>query len=300
MLYLTLRHYEYVIAIAEAGSLSGAALALNVSQPALSTALTRIEARLGQRLFLRGRGQGFSVTPQGQRVVEEARKLIASAARLEAAGSSPLPQTRIGLGVFDDLAPFVLAPALTLLRKNFPQLSLHPQVCGFEEMQDAMLSGRIDLAVTWDIGLDGRFARSQLARLRPHVFLAETDPLAERREIALRDLATRAVILADDGLSVRHMMGLFAGQGLVPSRVQRAASVEVMRALAAHGEGLGLSYSVPPGGQSYDGKPLVTRPLADETAVEQVVVAQLGPWQAEDPLTQLRDALLTLPLPGAV
>lgn len=300
MLYLTLRHYEYVVAIAEAGSLSGAALALNVSQPALSTALSRIEARLGQQLFLRGRGQGFSVTPQGKRVVEQARDLIASAAQLEAAGTAPLPQTRVGLGVFDDLAPFVLAPALTLLRTRFEHLSLHPQVGGFDAISEAMLAGRVDLAVTWDIGLDGRFARTELARLRPHVFLPNDHPLAARSQISLADLAPHLVILSDDGLSVRHMLGLFAGQGLVPSHVQRAASVEVMRALAAHGEGLGLSYSVPPGGQSYDGKPLVTRPLADAAAIERVVVAQLGPWQAGDQLTQLRDALLTLPLPGAV
>ena len=56
MLYLTLRQYEYVCAVGRHGSLSAAAAALNVSQPALSAALTKIESHLSQPLFMRRRG----------------------------------------------------------------------------------------------------------------------------------------------------------------------------------------------------------------------------------------------------
>ncbi len=42
MLYLTLRHYEYICAVAQHGSLTAAAEALHVSQPALSTALVKL------------------------------------------------------------------------------------------------------------------------------------------------------------------------------------------------------------------------------------------------------------------
>tara|TARA_R110002049_G_scaffold140930_5_gene302325 strand:- start:53732 stop:54634 length:903 start_codon:yes stop_codon:yes gene_type:complete len=298
MLYLTLRHYEYIIAIAAAGSLSAAAAVLNVSQPSLSTALTRIEARLGHALFLRGRGQGFAITPQGQRVVAEARALVAQAARIEAAGRHPLPQRHVTLGCFDDLAPFVLAPALALIRARFAHITVQPRIGRFDDLQEAMLAGAVDLAITWDIGLDARFKRADMGRVQPHVFVAADDPLAKAADVSLSDLADRALILSDDGLSVRHMMGLFQRHGLRPSVVHRAGTVEVMRALAAHGEGVGLSYSVPPGDRSYDGKPLVTLPLRDADASERVIVAQLGPWQEGDQLTMVRDAVLAAGLLG--
>ena len=47
MLYISLRQYEYIVAVAEAGSLTRAAEHLNVSQPSLSVAITRVEERLG-------------------------------------------------------------------------------------------------------------------------------------------------------------------------------------------------------------------------------------------------------------
>ena len=52
MLYISLRQYEYIVAVAEAGSLTRAAEHLNVSQPSLSVAITRVEERLGALLFL--------------------------------------------------------------------------------------------------------------------------------------------------------------------------------------------------------------------------------------------------------
>ena len=47
MLHLTLRQLEYVVTVARAGSLSGAATTLNVSQPSLSVALGQVEDTLG-------------------------------------------------------------------------------------------------------------------------------------------------------------------------------------------------------------------------------------------------------------
>ena len=83
MLYISLRQYEYVIAVAEAGSLTRAAERLNVSQPSLSVAITRVEERLGALLFVRRKGSAIGITPYGHRVIEKARDLLERADRIE-------------------------------------------------------------------------------------------------------------------------------------------------------------------------------------------------------------------------
>ena len=276
MLYLTLRHYSYVAAIADHGSLSAAAAHLNVSQPSLSNALDIIEARLQRPLFLRGRGQGVTITPDGRSFVKEAKSLLGSARRLEQSGQTPLPQTGAALGCFHDLAPFVLAPALSRLRQSLPKIELRSRLGNFETLVRDMTEGAIDLAITWDIGLDARFSKRVLGHLRPHAFVAIDHPLAARTKLTLSDLAQEQLILSDDGLSVQHMVKLCQSAGFIPHLAGHAAPVEVMRSLAAHGEGIGISYSVPPSQQSYDGRALCAVPIANAAAEEPVVLAQLG------------------------
>ncbi|MFT6675072.1 MAG: DNA-binding transcriptional LysR family regulator [Sulfitobacter sp.] len=296
MLYLTLRHYSYVVAIAEQGSLSGAAAVLNVSQPSLSNALDIIEDRLKMRLFLRGRGVVLSITPDGRHFVAKVTDLLKDAQRLEQAGQEPLLQDRVTLGCFHDLAPFVLAPALSALRHAMPEVELHSALGSFETLAQDMIAGHIDLAITWDIGLDARFDKRPLGHLRPHAFLPERHRLAGRGDIALADLAGDRLILSDEGLSVQHMIRLCETAGFTPRIAEHAASVEVMRSLAAHGEGIGISYSVPPAGHSYDGRPLHSVAIRDEHAVEKIVLVQLGHPVRRGTLDQLGQALIAAAL----
>ena len=53
MLRFTLRQLEYALAIAEHGSLAGAAQKLGVAQPSLSASLQKLEDQLGLQLFIR-------------------------------------------------------------------------------------------------------------------------------------------------------------------------------------------------------------------------------------------------------
>src|SRR5205807_2299493 len=100
-----------------------------------------------------------------------------------------------------------------------------------------VLAGEIDLALTYDLGLDASFERELYARVAPQAWIPPDDPLARRDEIRLADLANRPLILSDQGLSIRHMLGLFRSLGITPHVAHRAASIEVMRSLAANGEG---------------------------------------------------------------
>lgn len=281
MLYLTLRHYEYVTAVGREGSLSAAVEALNVSQPALSVALNRIEAQLGYPLFLRRRGAAMTPTPQGRSFVGRAEALLAQAAQLENP-DTPLPAARrLTLGCFVDLAPFLLAPALRHLRAVLPSVTIAYRVEPFEALISGMIKGQIDIALSYELGLDSGFDRRRLFTARPHAILAPDHPLAGRATLTLSALSETPLILSEEGLSAQHMLTLFRRQGLSPLVAHRAASLENLRSLAAHGEGVGISYAAPPAGTSYDGRPLVTLPIVDREAEEAVILTRHGTGPAE-------------------
>lgn len=278
MLYVSLRQLEYVVAVARAGSLTVAAQQVNVSQPALSVAITQVEEHLRQKLFLRRKGAPVTLTAYGRLFLSDAEALLADAAQLEdPRGLGRRRLERIVLGVFEDLAPSHLAPLLRLLREQFPEVEIRTRVATFEVLAEAILAGEIDLALTYDLGLDSSFQRELYAEVSPQAWFQPDDPLAKRDKVRLADLVDRPLILSDQGLSIRHMLGLFRSVGVTPHVVHRAASVEVLRSLAANGEGVGISYTNPAGTISYDGKALVRVPITDAQAIEPIVLVHCGP-----------------------
>lgn len=80
---MRLRHIEIFQAILQAGTISGAARLLNVSQPNVSRVLNQAEQQLGFALFERG-AQGMVATREGRRLISEVQELYI---HLQAIGS---------------------------------------------------------------------------------------------------------------------------------------------------------------------------------------------------------------------
>lgn len=293
MLHVSLRQLEYIVAVGKAGSLSAAAEALNVSQPALSVAIASVEHRVGEVLFLRRKGVAISLTAFGRIFLAEAERLLAEAGRLERPnGLAQRRQSRVAIGILDELAPRWLAPILALVRKSFPETEVRAVALSFGALADELLSGQVDLGVTYDLGLDASYRRTHLARAVPRIWVQPSDSLARRSEVSLAEIADRTLILSDQALSIQHMLALFRRIGVTPVVRHRAVSIEVLRSLAANGEGTGLSYTYPAGPVSSDGKPVSSVPINDPFAAEPIVLASLS--QLPEPLPQISAAILQL------
>lgn len=263
MLYNTLRQYEYIVAIADAGSLTQAAARLNVSQPSLSVAITRVEQRLGAAIFMRGKGAAIGITPFGHRTVQSARDLLEMATEIEQKQNASDPFV---LGCFAEIAPWYLAQALHALRDTYPQITFQGREGRFADLAQDLAEGRIDAAISYDIGFDGHYQRRKITDIAPVAFLAVDHPLAGKSVVTLDELARFPMILFNEDLSEGFMRTLFERVHLTPIVQQRVTSLEMMRSFAAHGAGVGISYSRPAGGTSYDGQPLVTIPIATPEA----------------------------------
>lgn len=79
---VTLQQLRYLIAVVEHGSMTAAAQALFVVQPALSRSLQSLERELKVELFVRS-GRGLVLTPEGVRVASLARQVLAGVRAIE-------------------------------------------------------------------------------------------------------------------------------------------------------------------------------------------------------------------------
>ena len=75
-------HLRYAVAVADAGSFSGAAQKMFVSQPTVSAGVAEVERAVNFQIFERSH-QGAKLTPRGAAFIEEARPVIANMDTLE-------------------------------------------------------------------------------------------------------------------------------------------------------------------------------------------------------------------------
>ncbi|MGK5628922.1 LysR family transcriptional regulator [Streptomyces sp. URMC 123] len=192
---LELRHLKTIRAIAEAGSLTRAAAALGLAQPALSTQLKRIERALGGPLFERDR-TGARPTLLGELVLERARVLLPAVRELQeeavrfANGQGRVARHRLG-GTHGPL----LGALVDGLAGAHPAASVSTYVSwSVREIADLVVAGRLDFALVGACGQSAPPAADQLVwrtvGVDPvFVMLPEDHRLAGNRELALGKLA---------------------------------------------------------------------------------------------------------------
>jgi DNA-binding transcriptional LysR family regulator len=162
----TVQELTAFCAICEARSLTRAALGLQVSQPVLSLMVRRWREALGDPLFVRSR---YGVTPTAhalafrQRVLPSLTDLNRS---LKESGEfDPATSTRLLRLHMSDIGQLVFLPRLTaFLLKEAPGLQLHIRHFPWEEVQQALSDGAIDVAVGALPAIKGRVHSRVLLR----------------------------------------------------------------------------------------------------------------------------------------
>ncbi|MFT4264460.1 MAG: LysR family transcriptional regulator, partial [Nocardioides sp.] len=158
---LDIEHLRTLVAIAECGGFSKAAAVRHVSQPALSQHVRLLERALKRKLFEKD-GRVMRFTPEGERVLVEARKILethdSSLALLEA--SRP---TTIVVGCVEHAVEQVLPEMLRGLTDAFPDASTRFEIGRSTQLYDNVAKGAVDLAFVLDPS--GRGAGSEVGLL---------------------------------------------------------------------------------------------------------------------------------------
>lgn len=115
---------EVFVAVADAGSLAGAAKGLRLSPPAVSRAIAALEERLGVRLFNRTT-RSLSLTEAGVRFLDSSRRLLAEFAEAEraAAGETATPSGHLTITASVSFGRSHIAPVVLDFLRAQPRVS---------------------------------------------------------------------------------------------------------------------------------------------------------------------------------
>ncbi|MCB1496814.1 MAG: LysR family transcriptional regulator, partial [Bauldia sp.] len=121
----TLRQIQFFIAVADQGTVSGAAQKLSISQSSVTEAIKELERDLGVELFER-HPRGLSITHQGHQFLRHATKILAdvSDARRTFSDERPAAAGHLHLGVTSLVAGYVLSDLLARYRRALPSIDV--------------------------------------------------------------------------------------------------------------------------------------------------------------------------------
>ena len=273
MLRFTLRQLEYALAIAERGSLAGAAQSLGVAQPSLSASLQKLEDQLGLQLFIRHHAQGVTPSPQGLRFLAEARSLVAQGRdfQRDTSNAGELVAGELTMGSFMTIAPAYAPKLIAGFQKLYPQARLRLEDGVQDELVAGLRNGRFDLALLYKLDLPDDLKVTELASVTPYVLLNASHRLARQKRVSLHDLSDDPLVLLDVLPSRTYFTRLLESNGIQPKVSFVSPSLELVRGLVGQGLGYSLLITRPFGDHAYDGEALAIRPIVED--VEDGVIA---------------------------
>jgi DNA-binding transcriptional LysR family regulator len=290
---LSLRQLAHFVAVADAGSISGAAQRLYMSPSAVSGSIAELERALGADLLIRRRGRGVALTPTGALTLTKARALLDEAAELSyvARGAGTELVGPLAVGCFVTLAPTVLPRLIVEFEELHPQVTFDFAEGSQDDLQDALMAGELDVAVLYDMDLTAPLEHIVLYEPRAYALFGEGNPLAAKETVTLEELVEQPLVLFDTSPSTSYAMSLFERRGLQPRIRSTTHSFELTRSMVARDPHL---YAVlvqrPRNRFSYEGLPIVEREVSPPLPPCPVVLA----WPRGARLSPRAEALMAI------
>jgi DNA-binding transcriptional LysR family regulator len=280
----TLRQLQFFVAAAEAGSVSGAARALSISQSSVTEAIRALEDDLGVGLFDR-QAKGLLITQKGSAFLRHAKQILAdvATARTSFRDTAETATGRLSLGVTSLVAGYVLSDILSRFRRAFPQVDLNVIEDNGEYLQHLLIGGELDVAVLLTSSVKDRMAlHVETLLVSPYrLWLPLGHALAQQTFITLEELAGQPLIQLMVDEIEESTRRLTAALPVKPEVAFRTRSVEAVRSLVATGAGLAILPSLVYRPWSLEGDRIEIRDVSGDLPSVQVGLA----WRKGAPLS---------------
>ena len=234
----TLRQLRTFVAAAERGSITEAARALHLTQPAASQQLRELERVLGTKLLERAEGRMIP-TAAGAALLAPARRTLLAGEEVAAVAlawhDGAAGRVRLGSGATACI--YLLPPVLAAARRAMPGLEIVVATGNTPEILRRVEEGSLDLGL---VTLPRRIGRSlsRTTLCRDSLAALVPDGRAGDGPLSPADLTAMPLILYEAGGDTRGIVdGWFARAGLSPKPIMELGSVEAIKVLVASGLG---------------------------------------------------------------
>jgi LysR family transcriptional regulator, regulator of abg operon len=212
------RHLRILLSIAEHGTFTRAAAAQRISQPAMSSAIARLEKQLGVRVLERGR-HGANLNDFGRLLVRHARGLHALLDQAKA----EIDRKRLGhegpllIGGTPVTLIELVPAAIDLLTRDTARISITVMEGVDAALLEKLRAGEIDVMVSGvtHVAPPADVAQEVLLELPFDAVVNGKSRLAKRSVMSLQDLADVQWALPTPGSAFhRHLEGIFVTSGV--------------------------------------------------------------------------------------
>ncbi len=274
---MEMHQVRYFLAAARTLSFTRAAEQSNVSQPALTTAMKKLEDELGGPLFFR-EGNRLHLTDFGRQMLPMLAQVLQTTEAAQNAAESLrlLNQPPVRIGVMPTLGPVRLARFLSEFERSHPGIEIAIREGRPRELGEWLERDELDAALVNPIDLpDQRFKSQALYIERYVVILPPGNPLQEKTSITLADLHRQSYV---DRLACEmreRVMKVCVDMGIELYARYRSEREDWVQAMVS--SGLGFAF-MPEHSITYPGA--VQRPLTNP-AVERTIALATMPGRPQ-------------------
>lgn len=184
-----IRIYKAVI---ESGGFAAAEVELNISRPAISLAITELEALMNMRLCHRGRG-GFSVTEEGETVYQASLQLLASLETFKSQVNAINRELKgeLNIGITDNLVSIPnmrITRAISKLKDQGPEVIINIRMIPPKDIETAVLDGQLQIGVVPDLRVLSGLEYISLYKEESLLYCSNQHPLFYVDEEQLKDI----------------------------------------------------------------------------------------------------------------
>lgn len=239
---MDLKQLEYFVRVAELGSFTRAAVALDVAQPALSRQVRLLEVELRQNLLTRN-GRGATPTEAGKLLLEHGRGILhqVERAREELGRVRGALAGRVAIGLPPSVAKVLTVPLTREFRKQMPQASLSISEGLSVAMLESLMTGRLDIALLYNATPTAETEVTPL--LEEDLFLVQRRQgkaagSATGKAIPLREVAALPLVIPSRPNAIRMLVETeMANLGCRPTIALEIDGVSAILDLVADGAG---------------------------------------------------------------
>jgi DNA-binding transcriptional LysR family regulator len=209
---MELRTLRSFVAVASAGSISGAAESQHIAQPALSVQVKQLEQQLGTALFER-HARGVTLTAAGDRFLVHAIGILRNVdmACEDIRSAVGEPGGRVAIALPQSVAKFVTVPLVQEVVRRWPKIQLQMVEMSTGYIPDQLVRGQIDIGVTFGADDDVRIQFKHLidedlvlVTSTRQLSTLQIPPQAVNQGIALTSIGSLPVILPTTVHSLRR------------------------------------------------------------------------------------------------
>jgi DNA-binding transcriptional LysR family regulator len=232
---MELQALRYFVEVVRQRGFTRASQALHVTQPAISKMVKALEEELGTPLLLRESRQ-VTLTDAGRILLERAQGVLDSlrVAEEEVLELSALRRGRLRIGMPPIVGVTFFAPLLAEFHLAHPGIDLVLREEGSHQIEALIIDRELDVGAVLLPTDETTFATMPFVRDELRVVLAAEHPLAQRRSLALRELARMPFVLYRPEFALHgHILDACRQSGFKPTIVSESSHWDFIVAMVA-------------------------------------------------------------------